>query len=803
MFQKELLKGVMTLTKHAFGSKHEKVIINYFKLEKINLTLGKQNFDLVLFLVHSSKSLLIYGINSISQRKSLILGKVFQHKIDLCGTYRFGINPFIIVHSEYYDEDINDNKERNVIKGSEYCFCIFSPTENRNILNLSRKTPILSYTSNNDFLIIRFRDVLEIMCIETKRFIFSISIESNSIYDLSNTYLALYSNEDKNENLTSKDPNQSVYVSYLQDTITWGKQIKDIYNLSLELGNKEGDKNSKLNKYCKIKIFCLEEIKKYILETNSCSCNDDKDERKREEKNTFIIENHSLNIIVPFFNEIHQLNFINNKRQLLIGINGQIFYVYDLFPTSYLKYNESENYSEMEVNSYSSFRDINFKGLKFNPRYHILNSANFKMSYTLFRGYTASSLYNTDSCLGFTSITSSNGTVHLYYLPNNSSEDYIENTSQSNIKENKNLNPKEGYYIDKVSYASYIANNDNIILFSYLTYKVQPANTNYNSNDDSYYNCVILTNVVLNGENFTIDYYYFDSSKQKLVKISSDNINYQDFSESNKTNYFLTNKNEFINKDESQKNKENSKNFNISTNPYIIDKVTNKIAVYDYNRAIEVKTFAKNLSDIHHNPIFKVTLYKRKTLSKISNNIGNIPNNLSQSQIQGNMSFRKRSIESKVPSIITSPKIDTLIRITTIQFYVINNSFNIVDSSDSNLYNDLLLNKKYYSTLSFNSVNDKSEYSLVVKSNSNNYNFNEYAEVSTIKCPKIIVNINDSRIDKTSSDKNSFYDNKEVILKNNIKQAMESQLKKQNNDIVIFSSEIDLQEDYLSQNFKK
>jgi hypothetical protein len=827
-FGKELLKGVIdfTFTQNTFYNKEkEKVKISFFKLEKLNILLGKQSFDMLLFIVHSENVVLIYGINSINQNRVLLFSKKYDFAISNLGSYGKNISTIVIISNQSFStknvklednygsapvrnfdfKSNYSNKYDLISDGLDNSLYLYSQVKGKFILNLIFEKIILSYTCNIDFLIIKFIDEMKIYCNETKKFIFKLSINKSSLYDLSNSYLAVYnstnSDLDSGNKAISIHNNSSTYSSYLENCVTWGKQINDIYNLSLEIGGK-----NKISKLCYVTIFFLDEIKKVLVDSSSSNCyctsnnninnnfnfNDknDKGLNFSESDLLSILNSFSVPILIPFFDQITELNFVNGS--LITGVNGQVFYIFDLFPTSHLKYHDHE----FEGKNYSSFRDIQNQGFKLSPRKMITNNTDCKLSFTLFRGYTTSTICNTDSCSNFLTISTGNGSVHLYYLPGTLQEDFIENIGKSNENHEEEVivNPKEAVYLDKISYSSILNKNSKVVVYSSITMKQAQEKNKDNYEETSSY--PIITILVMSGESLIIDYYYYDVEKKNLVKINSDSIDNNDLKHNDKYNSIFSNN---ISDEKEQTNNKltikfnefnnlNNNNFNNTSTAYLNSRQLELIPSYKYNSAIETKTFNKCISDIHHNPIFKVSLHKKNVYSKL-----NINNNSKTSQIF--YSQRRKSIDS-----CKEDKNDNLIKVNTTQLYIIKNSITIINLNDNILYDQIFYGAKCLKFLSFSQTNDKSEYNMIGKSNllsqSLNYNCGDYMDSS--KCPKVVINFNNDHDKNCELDKSSFYENKEIILKNNIKQAMESSFKKNEKDVVVFSSKLNFDENYMS-----
>ena len=122
------------------------------------------------------------------------------------------------------------------------------------------------------------------------------------------------------------------------------------------------------------------------------------------EKPKFYLNYSSYNINIPFFNEgISNLKFLHNGKYFIVGNkNSQMFYIYENFPSSNLKY---ENEKPAKKNIFQN-----------------------KIVYSIFRGITKGTINNIDlsTCGEFLVISSNKGTFHIFSIPKKNSQIFHE-----------------------------------------------------------------------------------------------------------------------------------------------------------------------------------------------------------------------------------------------------------------------------------------------------------------------------------------------------------------------------------------
>lgn len=193
---------------------------------------------------------------------------------------------------------------------------------------------------------------------------------------------------------------------------------------------------------------------KNSLNSNSISLNQNSDPNSNlcQPANSQI-HSQAYNINVPFFEDgISLIKIFSNGRYFLVGNkNSQMFYLYDLFQQSNLKY--TKEYDSSSVTP---------------PLF------NFNISYSIYRGVTSASINTVDisKCRNFIVIGSNKGTFHVFNLPKKDNQIY-ENCSNFQVENFDEFNNKIicAKNIEKIKLGNF--------LFNY-TYKTTCKIINYN-----------------------------------------------------------------------------------------------------------------------------------------------------------------------------------------------------------------------------------------------------------------------------------------------------------------------------------
>lgn len=323
--------------------------------------------------------------------------------------------------------------------------------------------------------------------------------------------------------------------------------------------------------------------------------------------------NHSTNsniskIQIPFFEEgVGLVKFFNKGKYFIVGNkNSQMFYIYEMYPQTNLKF-PHEN-------------------------------SNYRILYSLYRGVTSAFINTVEisSCRNYCVIGSNKGTFHFFELPKKDNQ-IFENSSDFDYQNFDEVNQKvtNAKNLDKIKLGNFLGNY--IYKSSSKILKTNKLDIDKFFSDDmkenllkskftKFINATILFTFTENDPCIRLFYIH---KKSKKIDINS-NINSHIYSlKKIELENFLNEEKDLIEKNYQDLSANRSK-------IYFINKMKS------FKDFIELETTDRNFPDLHINPLFTFNLIHKYPMSRSSNtNINNV-------NIKQNTNSNKKSINLKL-----------------------------------------------------------------------------------------------------------------------------------------------------------
>lgn len=211
------------------------------------------------------------------------------------------------------------------------------------------------------------------------------------------------------------------------------------HNVSKEFNYSESSNNNlSLNKTSRCTLI--------LQKLNFNSDNDTKNSKKSSSfyNNNSPITQKSYAITVPFFDDgVSLIKFFHDGRYFITGNkNSQMFYVYEIFPQSNLKFTNNVDSNNTSLSKYSIYSS--------------------KIVYSFYRGVTSAVINSVDlsACKNLSVIASNKGTFHLFSIPKRDNQ-LLENSSNFDYENFDEINQKVtcGKDLEKIKMGSFLSNN--------------------------------------------------------------------------------------------------------------------------------------------------------------------------------------------------------------------------------------------------------------------------------------------------------------------------------------------------------
>ena len=748
---------------NSFSTKEKRPNINFIKITELNM--GIENVTNISIILYVNERINIYLLQT---------DPIFELK--LIFSQVFPLEKYKFIDSVNYISKFNNdlplifliNKNTENILNSNYVK-FYSVLNKKVIHTINFKYKIKTYSFKEKFFCIGCKNG-KIYVYNNKDLNLNFKISKNYIKNLLNNNIKFNSNQTMNqENNFDKEKKNEILlnnndVNNIKKNKEKNKTSKYLENYFIPIfdlsdnsliyfiNNKEKKKNNEINNstssiqnianetiknFSKLKEWSFKSVKNYnqLRKSTTITSNLETISDKDSEKiyvSTFIFpeenkENLNINpekIPVPFFNDVISfIKIIKKGKYIIIGNkNNHLFFIYELYPQT-------------------------------NYKYSISNPLKYKIIYSLFRGISSCQLnaFDVSNDLKYSVITSNRGTNHLFYLPlrdNQIIENIFDNNNNNNFDEDYlNMKIINGEEINKDKYNYYNSANhalydSKIIFIDKIFLEHNLSNENINKlkeiTSDKFLNQLSNKNFLFSlNDNILYINMIFDNKKIipfKKIKINLENNDKEIISQ----NFNLIKKNFF---------------YNVNPNK---TKIVNKNHINNLNFYLD-STKLSNFSNFFKNPLFTFNIFKDKN------------------------------------NILYSSK---LIIENVIQLYYFSNNENkeiIFINCNNKKYKESLLLSNFNNIEEVNSVNeeenedDKDEEILFYK---NLCNDDEYFSIkNSISSIRKTDNFNESTYSKkllilpkyTESTlsvdvRNDFYDNKNNILENNIKNAIETNI---------------------------
>ena len=758
---------------NSFSTKEKRPNINFIKITELNM--GIDNITNISIILYINERINIY----LLQTDPII-------ELKLIFSQSFPLEKYKFIDSVNYITKFNNemplilliNKNPENILNSNY-IKFYSIINKKVIHTINFKYKIKTYSFKEKYFCIGCKNG-KIYVYNNKDLNLNFKITKKYIKNLLNNNIKLNSNqttnqeksnlniEKKNEsiNLLKKNNNDINNLKKNKEQIS-SKYLENYYipifdlsdnSLIYFINNKEKKKNNETNNstssiqnianetiknFSKLKEWSFKSVKNYnqLRKSTTITSNLETISNKNSEKiyvSIFIFpeennENLIINpekITVPFFNEvISYIKIIKNGKYIIIGNkNNHLFFIYELFPQT-------------------------------NYKYKINNPLKYKIIYSLFRGISSCQLnaFDVSNDLKYSVITSNRGTNHLFYLPprDNQIIENIDDNSNNNNFDEDYLNMKiiNGEEINKDKYNYYNSANhalydSKIILIDKIFLEHNLSNENINKlkqiTDDKFLN-QISNKYFLLSLNDNILYINMIYNNKTIIPFKKIKINLEnDDKEIILQNYNLIKKNFF---------------YNINPNR---TKIVNKKQINNLNFLLE-STKLSNFSNFFKNPLFTFNIFKNKNNIIYSNNL--VIENVIQLYYFSNN-------ENKQIIIINCNNKQNKESLLLSNFNNIEevNSINEEENEDD----------KDEEILFYKNLCNEDEYFSIKNSISNIRKTDNFNESTYSKKLLIFPKYTDSTL--SVDVRNDFYDNKNNILENNIKNAIETNINDINNE---------------------
>ena len=304
------------------------------------------------------------------------------------------------------------------------------------------------------------------------------------------------------------------------------------------------------------------------------------------------ISGHDINkIFTPFFKDgISFIKFFHAYKYFIVGNkNAQIFYIYELYPSTNLRINQNFEY-------------------------------NHRIIYSFYRGITNASINNIEwsSCKNFISISSKKGTIHVYYLPKIESQ-IFENHSNFNYKKFHDLyqNVSQAIKIEKIKFGNFFSSNLHYQTFANLIsnfrINIESLSPEFKtllsiSKSERFLNLPILFCLCENSPTLHVYVLVKDKSKETVEKNETNSIKMKDILLSNYRAIY-TKKISFLLNFSNPKNEVDPNYLDLlkkGKSIYIPHLITESMKM---KQLIEIETTEKNYAPLQINPLFCFNLY--------------------------------------------------------------------------------------------------------------------------------------------------------------------------------------------------
>ena len=474
------------ITKNYENSSLSNNIINpeQEKLEKYESQFLNKEFT-VLYIIHSKNILNIHYINDSMELKCFFENK-FSFNLTLAETFNIGPDktyskelPIValISNSNFQSNDYMKENQSEFLNKCE-CFISFYSIKTRRVVHKTVfKRRILQFISNpNVFAVMKLNFTINIFSSDKMTKIFSVKTYSNQLnnvemninfrhyFALSDIYVLYQYDPNENSKKSSKEKfkNSKPSGTNLDSLLSPEKWIK-INNNSNAHANANSSlkqlQNLTLQAYKHLYNFTDWSYKKIkdlnnLIDANGITNNLAIKNLNKSDKVSYLNlmrvddpkESENKNIIIPYFKDrISYIKFFHGSNYFIVGnSDSQIFYIYEIYPQTNLKYESKP--------------------------------LDCKIIYSLYRGVTSAMINSIDwsACKKFIVISSSKGTFHLFYLPKIDDQAF-ENTGNFDYKSFNEvyLNITQAVFIDKIKLGnflkkSYFKSTCKIINFSNL-----------------------------------------------------------------------------------------------------------------------------------------------------------------------------------------------------------------------------------------------------------------------------------------------------------------------------------------------
>jgi hypothetical protein len=328
----------------------------------------------------------------------------------------------------------------------------------------------------------------------------------------------------------------------------------------------------------KVTLRLLEDENKDEVADDSISNNPFNSNKKFHSENSFKIK-------VPFFEEgISIVKFLKNSKYFIVGNKySQMFYIYECFPQSNLKYT----------------KDYDLPGI-FNASKNSIFS--FKISYSIYRGLTSANINDIDFSddKKFVVLSSNKGTFHLFNLPKLENQ-IIENSITSDYTNLNYINQKivNAIDVDKIKLGSVFSSNSHK-----SACKLINISTGLNMNNKQIFNSNISSVLFTYIDSISaVQVYLLDNQIGKSINENKNSVLLKSIPISNADSEEI---------DENLKDlRKKSRNSSMGGNNPLIN-VVNKMKS-QFQDFFDIETTDQNFPKIHSNPLFSMSIYSNET----------------------------------------------------------------------------------------------------------------------------------------------------------------------------------------------